>query len=1052
MKPRFHSRFPLATCAFALTLAGAAVAHAAELTWNAALPGDWSTSNTNWSGSSWSNSNPDNAIFNNLQGTVTLTEAITGGSLSFKDGGRESNAHELILTNSNLTLQSISVSGVALGGNVDSITDAYNQRQRLENMTATVSGSVTVQRGMLYLNGATMNVSGTIKSVDAWCVFRADNSTVTATGGIDFSGIATQVELYGGTATTPSIKVGNATWNGSGGLTMGGGVTLVATGDSSDYIQVFNDGNSGSRGAATLSSGGMALNTAYAVTIATQINGGGSLTKAGAGTLTLTQSNNYTGGTTVNQGVLVLASGAWTLSNVGGGGVTVGSGATLHADNCVANQLNGLTLNGGTVDAVGGGNSDWGNFFLTGNVTATGTSNLNAETALRATNVDFSVASGATLNVGGVLHNGAYYGSPGTGGTPSTVSKSGDGTLVLSGMNTYTGGTTVSAGTLSLTHPVLDDGSAVTIANGANFNLNFAGNDIIGSLDIDGSGPLPPGTYNASHPTYGSYFTGTGSLVVLGANGSWISTVDGNWSDTANWNAGIVAAGYDQTATFNAATGVTVTLNTNRIIGNLAFDTSDYTLAGANTLTLDDASTTPTISVGTGRTATISANVAGFLGLEKTGSGKLVFTGIKSYTGGTTVTGGTLELAGATGGNAQIHGSLTVSPGATVAVTGGDGTGFGFYNNPVSSITVDGGTITASGTTHLGFGTHAAMSLNNGAALFGQWEWNGDSSLSFSSSGDSTNTISGQLVLRPDAGSSHTFYVDDGSAATDLQVSANLVQQYGRSGLVKTGTGTMVLAGSNSYDGNTVVNDGQLQVTAASGLQFSPTTNGVTNAVSGSSTTATLSFLGTVSLDLSAANTTLGNSWTLFNLASFTTAPVLTPAAVTSTTLGSFTQVTPGVWELPVTGAKWVFTKATGTLTYATAAADYETWMALYPSITAPADKLPGADPDHDGIPNLLEYVLQNGDPSLGSTAILPTTTTTATDLVFTFHRRAASTANTTQRFEYSDDLTIWTPLAIPGGTGVVVTDIGGGIDEVVVTVPRGSNTNLFGRLAVTKP
>ena len=68
------------------------------------------------------------------------------------------------------------------------------------------------------------------------------------------------------------------------------------------------------------------------------------------------------------------------------------------------------------------------------------------------------------------------------------------------------------------------------------------------------------------------------------------------------------------------------------------------------------------------------------------------------------------------------------------------------------------------------------------------------------------------------------------------------------------------------------------------------------------------------------------------------------------------------------------------------------------------------------------------------------------------FYRRAASTADTTQTFEYSDNLTGWNPVAIPGGTGVVVTDIGGGIDEVVVTVPRGPNTTLFGRLAVTKP
>ena len=95
--------------------------------------------------------------------------------------------------------------------------------------------------------------------------------------------------------------------------------------------------------------------------------------------------------------------------------------------------------------------------------------------------------------------------------------------------------------------------------------------------------------------------------------------------------------------------------------------------------------------------------------------------------------------------------------------------------------------------------------------------------------------------------------------------------------------------------------------------------------------------------------------------------------------------------------------------------------------------------------------MLQNGDPSVGSTAILPTSTTTATDFVFTFYRRAASTIDTTQTFEYSDNLTNWVPLAIPGGTGVVITDIGGGIDEVVITVPRGSNTKLFGRLVVTK-
>ena len=86
----------------------------------------------------------------------------------------------------------------------------------------------------------------------------------------------------------------------------------------------------------------MTLDTSsYAVTVATSLNGGGGLTKTGSGTLTLSQSNGYTGGTTVSQGTLVLSAGAWTLEaggDSGGGAVTVGNGATLTANNSVANK------------------------------------------------------------------------------------------------------------------------------------------------------------------------------------------------------------------------------------------------------------------------------------------------------------------------------------------------------------------------------------------------------------------------------------------------------------------------------------------------------------------------------------------------------------------------------------------------------------------------------------------------------------------------------------------------------------------------------------------
>lgn len=288
---------------------------------------------------------------------------------------------------------------------------------------------------------------------------------------------------------------------------MGGGVTVVATQANSDFIQVYNNGDINSRAAATLSGGGITLDTSsYAVTVATALNGSGSLTKSGSGTLTLSQPNSYTGATNVSQGMLVVSAAAWSFGNVGGGGasagaVTVESGATLRADNSVANQLNGLTLNGGTVDAINSaGNGDWGNFYLTGNVTASGTSSLNADIALRASNVDFSVASGGTLNVGGVLHNGHAFGQ--NFGSPSTVSKSGSGTMVVTGTHTYTGATTVSAGTLvvngNISTSVTTVGGAGTLGGtgtvgATTVNGTFApGNSIgtinvIGTLDLNGT-------------------------------------------------------------------------------------------------------------------------------------------------------------------------------------------------------------------------------------------------------------------------------------------------------------------------------------------------------------------------------------------------------------------------------------------------------------------------------------------------------------------------------------------------------------------------------------
>jgi len=963
------------------------------------------------------------------------------------------------------TLASLQAADITLGTGTYTDTQTYNN--------GTISGPVTFNAGANY----------TFDSLSlplAWNRVILNSGAALTVGGninVDFSGLS----LNGGTLTTGGLLLHDSpNWAGTindgkqsieQGDTIINGATLVANQSNANFISFIGSSSHpewnpalannvwlGSDGA-TIDSNGhnigitMALGNFFTPT--------GKLTKTGAGTLTLSANNSYAAGTTVNGGVLEIAG-----SNAGNsyirGTVTVNSGAELRytgGDGTgfgFANKLDTININGGLVNSQGNMAHLWGaTVNMTGGElrvndgvsSATGYRlewNQSAVNTLASTSAA-TISGRINLRGDGGYSSVVFSVEDGTAATDLLVSaaitqssavgitKNGDGTMELSGANSYTGTTRVNGGVLQLDSAFLSDSSPVIIGFGAKVSLNHVGNDVIGSLVIDGV-TVPSGSYNASHPTYGTYFAGTGTLVV-GApgpqvGGTWISSTDGNWSDSANWQSAAVANGTDNTATFNPGAPVTATVDGNRFIGALVFTGSNATLAGADVLTLDNSSLAqPQVDVASGVTATLSTNIGGTLGLEKTGSGTLKFTGSKSYTGGTTVTGGTLELSGATGGNAQIHGSVTVNAGGTLSFTDGDGTGFGFFNNPANSIVVDGGTIQAVSGSHLGFGPFMTMTMDNGGTIIGSWQWNGDGLLAFSSYGDSTNTISGNVVLRADSGANHTFNVNDGASATDLAVSANLSDQWpevtwlSASGLTKSGTGTMVLSGTNSYDGNTVINGGTLQVSSLGSLRFRPAANGSTNSVSGSATAA-FSFLGTVSLDLTAAAANVGNSWNLFNLASFTgPVPTLNPAAVTTTTLGSFTEVSPGVWELPVTGAKWVFTAATGTLAYVNAASPYETWGAAY-GLSAGSE---GGDLDNDGLTNFQEFAF-GLIPNSGSSVNPITSQLNKTAGQFTYQRLAAS--GLTYTIWTSPDLVNWTQdftasqVATPAGNNesVVVT------------------------------
>jgi autotransporter-associated beta strand protein len=242
-----------------------------------------------------------------------------------------------------------------------------------------------------------------------------------------------------------------------------------------------------------------------------------------------------------------------------------------------------------------------------------------------------------------------------------------------------------------------------------------------------------------------------------------------------------------------------------------------------------------------------------------------------------------------------------------------------------------------------------------------------------------------------------TIGVDNGSGT----FSGTIKNTGGQIALWKAGSGTQTLSGSNSYTGNTTVSEGGLSIAPAGSLRFRPTTNGQTNTLSGTEN-ATLSYLGTVDLDLSAANATDGNAWPLVNVGSFSgPTPTLEPTAVSST-LGAFSEVSLGVWELDTAMGKWSFFESDGYLTYDVTATDYEIWGTPY-NLAAGSEN---GDLDNDGLTNFEEYafgLVPNSGSSVNPIAI----PLNQTNGKFSYTRRSSS--DLAYSVWFSGNLTDWT-------------------------------------------
>ena len=306
----------------------------ASLTWdNGTASGNWNSTDANWTTSVWNNATPDDAVFQNRNETVTLTEPISVGLLDVSNGGEASGTHVLRLTGltgSSLSVSGITFNGAGLGGTVDSIfapnaNPAFNQNLTLDGLNLTVAGDIQIGRGTLEITGgSTVSVTGGVGVVpgQAWqnLTLRAGSALSVGTG-VDFRTVGSYMSLRG-TLTTPFLWGNNTTFNGGTQLFING-ATLIPTGNETSFLRVSTDSDAAATsGGVILGSGGVTFNTAgFDIGVSTAMSspiGNGGVIKTGAGTLTLNAASTYTGNTTVNEGTLIVSTTASLRSFLNG--------------------------------------------------------------------------------------------------------------------------------------------------------------------------------------------------------------------------------------------------------------------------------------------------------------------------------------------------------------------------------------------------------------------------------------------------------------------------------------------------------------------------------------------------------------------------------------------------------------------------------------------------------------------------------------------------------------------------------------------------------------
>lgn len=637
-----------------------------------------------------------------------------------------------------------------------------------------------------------------------------------ATGGTNwFNGTNSTYGQWGNTnADTATFGVGN---NAAGTITVGGvtanGITFNAAG-SGNYTL--------SSGTITLagSTPTITVNASGTTTLTSRLAGSAGFTKTGAGTLRLGTNNNYTGTTTVTEGMVQVTSRDNTLGTANGQNVLLnGGGIAMVSATAGFNPLWTITVgaSGGTIE-----NSSGFAWTMRNNLSGAGTVTLRGGGFSAASQGSFSGkwvidaalidnaqnswGSGAGDDFITLTNNANLFnrGQPGTFGSGTQGILFGPGGGTISNAN--------GAVTVAQVNGKLSGIASSTVSLLVPFNssiwLNNTGNSYEGDTRIVGG----------SGGTLGRVRLGAAGVIPDGPGKGNVFIINGGGAP-----AGLDLNGNNETinglSSFNASASNFST--DSRVDNLLAGSTATLTLGGNNASAIFAG-----IIENTGSSATLA--------LTKIGSGTQTLSGANTYGGPTTIDAGMLELGnGGTTGSLSAATAVNVASSAALAfrrsnsygnfantITGGGGVvlrsgtvTFTGSNAYTGSTTVNGGSLIA-GNAHAFGGSAAALVINAGTASLGGFSV-AVGSLSGSSGGVlSTSNAAGTATL--------TTHVASGTSTFAGSIVNN---GSGLVALTKQGAGRLVLSGNNTYSGATQISNGILEIAAGGSLG---STSGIT--------------------------------------------------------------------------------------------------------------------------------------------------------------------------------------------------------------------------------